>query len=336
MMLLIVMSLSAIAVRAHAVTPADAPPVLYYQAHLMDANGTNLSGNVIVETRIYDSPQEGSIDDLSSGHLLYAESHGTVSVERGNLRIGIGEGSAIGPFQGMPLPMDRIASSGSLYLQLILNGEPIEPRQRIAQEVFAIRAQYAVQADTLANGLTLAAANLPDDISAKKVNGGVLNTARFANVDTSKLAGSVDASHLPQLDFSLLSSDALPDGEITQLDSAAVTTGTFDPARLSNIMTSDDIYIAAGTANDGDVLQVPWLYSQCGYILGLQDVSIPYGHFADSLNVFTTNNWFTKTIHCQTTYQGSPFDTDPNTPLPGGPQEYTQLCTASYMVFCVR
>ena len=109
---------------------AQPPNDMAYQGLLRDSGGQPLAGPVNLEVGIWDAATAGS--------ALYRESHTGVPLQGGVFNLLVGTGSvitgAIGP---------NTFSAPDRYLEVIVNGETLAPRQAISSAPFALRAATA-------------------------------------------------------------------------------------------------------------------------------------------------------------------------------------------------
>ncbi len=308
---------------AHAAT-ASAPAVLQYQARLSGANGPLADQLVDVEAWIYDSPTEGIAGDLANGHLLYAEAFQKIRVQRGMLRLGLGEGDALGGFAGAPLPMEKLAAAGALYLQIIVNGESIEPRQRFGFDLNVFRAQYAKVAEKLSGNFTLSAADLPL-LPASKVTG-PLPKERIPQFDRSIISGDLNDAIIPSLTLDILVSGTLDAALIAGIDSADITSGVFAPQRFTTVLYGDDISIMSGTTDPSNMfnfMPADPPGSACAQIVALNSFSLS-NYKADGLLVYNAGQIAMCLVETESVLQ------DWITEVANVP------CTAQYLKVCVR
>jgi|GEM_PF-4176852 len=184
---------------------ADAPATLkiasmiHYHSRIADVQGSPVDGELAVKVYVYDSATEGMSGDLDDAHLLYAEDHGDVRANRGRLNLAIGTGDAMGPFAGSQLPLQDIALSSGLYVELEVEGETIEPRQRLSFARSAYAAAYASRADGLVGDFSITTASFPNDLTAAKIDCGTydLSKNRFSQIPVSKLTGDLPLGAIP-------------------------------------------------------------------------------------------------------------------------------------------
>jgi hypothetical protein len=108
---------------------AQVPNTLAYGGFLTDSAGTPYEGRVDVIAELWSGQREGT--------LLWGETHDGVRVSNGWFGLDLGSEEA--------LDVDWTGTN-ALYLQLTINGEPIEPRQRVQSVVFAQVAENATGA----------------------------------------------------------------------------------------------------------------------------------------------------------------------------------------------
>jgi hypothetical protein len=129
---LVVISLAALG-RAAAQTPAT----VQYQGLLLSPAGSPLAGPVDVEIGIWDAP--------SGGTRLYREVHLNEPLSDGVFGLQIGAGDfAQGTFDA-----DLFAAQNR-YVEVVVDGETLAPRQPIGSVPYALRSQRAGDADSLA------------------------------------------------------------------------------------------------------------------------------------------------------------------------------------------
>jgi hypothetical protein len=98
----------------------DIPNMIYYKGHLANSNGTPISGNKNMTFKIYTSQ--------SGGSKLWEDSYNNVEVNSGVFSVLLGSGNS--------LPVSVFAS-GSRFLEIIIGGETLNPRQQIASVPYA-------------------------------------------------------------------------------------------------------------------------------------------------------------------------------------------------------
>lgn len=134
--------------RVHAQGTPNAPDRLTYQGFLVDANGvplgTNAPRNYDIVFRIH--------DDANAGTLLWAEQQ-TVTVDRGNFSVILGEGIEISP-EPRPLLSNvfKGATASERYIAMTVKGigpnganVDIMPRLRLLTSPYAFLAQQATK-----------------------------------------------------------------------------------------------------------------------------------------------------------------------------------------------
>lgn len=300
---------------AHAAASfAPVPELLHYQARLTDADGISFDGDVNVKIFVYDDANAGASGDLDDEHLLYAEDHGDMRVERGNLRVAIGGGAPLGSFAGAPLPVAALAAGKAVYVDIALDGEWLSPRQELAFHPSAAYAQYAKTADALEGEFRLIAANLPDEMPASKVTGTV-SSARIPSLPSSKLSGTVSAGRLPgSIPLSRLTSGTLPDSVIPNIDASKITSGTFSLGQLpTTLLAEGRLGFAMGESTNGGYVGLPpgFAATECAWIVALSnnDDHTQAGGI-DRFRVFTGTDINSRTldteIHCDFQKNGSP------------------------------
>lgn len=132
----------------------NVPGLISYQGFLADGNGDPVAdGSYPMEFAIYDA--------ASSGTLIWAESHSSVTVGGGFFAVLLGGGSCS---NGCPLDADTFATA-SRYLQVSADtgsGLTTFPRQRLASVPYALQAEYAATSPW--DGLTGVPAGFADGV----------------------------------------------------------------------------------------------------------------------------------------------------------------------------
>lgn len=329
---------------------ADVPAVMHYQARLSQTNGSPVEGTVNAEVWIYDSALEGVDGDLLSEHLLYAESHESARVERGMLRLSIGEGRARGRFAGTSLPVEELSTAPDVYLLLYINGEKTEPRQRAGHEVFAQRAQYARVAENITGAFHIPASSLPEMDASKTY--GTVPAARVPQMDASRISGSVGADRLPALSLDRIVTGTLLNAVIGEIDSLNITAGKFPIGTMpTGTMLSDSVYIEAGDISDGGTVAIPaafrWptaLTGDCDIAMSLKNLDMPVYDgskmMADDLFVYAETLGLIFPMgyraHCEAEHERACAAWEGTWPRTCTAYATRYPCTASYLMVCVK
>jgi len=105
------------------VASAAVPHLVNYQGKLTDKDGVSLEGTYSMNFRIFDS--------LSGGTLLWQETQG-VLIQKGIFNV------LLGGVNNLNLPFDT-----PYFLEIVVGGEVMSPRQRITSAGYAVRAETA-------------------------------------------------------------------------------------------------------------------------------------------------------------------------------------------------
>lgn len=113
--------------------PSNSPPVpvpyrINYQGRLLDDTGAPINGTVNLIFRLYTDP--------TSLVWIWDETHNGVSVSDGYFDVLLGETN--------PLGQNYFIGDDSLYLEVVVGGETLSPRQQIASVAYAIVANTLV------------------------------------------------------------------------------------------------------------------------------------------------------------------------------------------------
>lgn len=254
MLLIFVFPLNAFAV--------DIPSAIPYQGHLTDAGGIDLTSDLPVEIRLYDSLIAGLGQGVTNSHVIYAERHGTVHIENGNFRLKIGDGTPLDA-RWTELPVDTLASKENVYLELWVDGERLSPRQKMGSVPAVVKAEYAKYADSLSTLPAITEGILPV-YDASKITSGVFAASQIPNLPTSSFAsGTLSQSNIPSLDagkFSVgstqpkISSSLLP-------SNIKATKIVGDPVSLdrlpAGLLLDENVAVGSGTLSHHQMLVLP-------------------------------------------------------------------------------
>ena len=143
--------------------PAQVPTLINYQGRLLD--GTNLVNRTVGLTlRLY--------DEATGGNLLYADSN-TVAVVDGLYATFLGDNTVEGS-------LDDAAFSTNLHLEVVVDGQVLVPRERIAAATYALLAgnvpDGAITPSKLAPGSIGAEQIAPGSITAEQLAPGTIDT----------------------------------------------------------------------------------------------------------------------------------------------------------------
>jgi hypothetical protein len=211
---------------------ADVPLAIPYEGHLTDAGGMNLNADVQIEVRLYDSVIAGLGQGVSNLHVVYAEMHPTVTVEGGNFRIGIGEGTPLDA-KWTGLNTTPLIEKENVYLELWINGERLNPRQRLGSIPAATKVQHAKYADELVNMPEITEAMMPT-YPASKITSGIFLETQIPNLPASRITGMLAAGQLPEIPISKFSTAgaSFDMSQLGNLTASKITSGTVELDRL--------------------------------------------------------------------------------------------------------
>jgi hypothetical protein len=118
---------------------SQVPAQIGYQGLLLAADGTPRNGSVELVLRVWSSAISSAPDDL-----LFEESHADVSVVDGVFSVQIGTGTA-----SVGVLSEATFSDAARWLEVVVDGEALVPRQRFASNAYALQCQNAVDAGFL-------------------------------------------------------------------------------------------------------------------------------------------------------------------------------------------
>jgi hypothetical protein len=265
--------------------PAQAvvPGLVSFQGHLTDDDGLPLNGDYDMTFFLFNADLGGS--------QLWTETQLNVAVADGIYNVQLGAVNALS---------SGIFDSGAVWLEVVVEGEILSPRQRVIATAYALKAQ---DADALI-GNTIA------DLDARYVQegeSGVVSSAMIADgtVGAADLgANSVGASEIGSsavgtsevADSSLTAADLAPnsvgsseviDNSLTAIDLAAnsvgaseIATGAVGTSEVAdNSLTTTDIYDGPGSLLNADYLDG---YNYSAFVRTTQD----YGRSGISSNLY--------------------------------------------------
>ena len=100
------------------------PKQMNYQGKITDYEGVGLNTDIHIAFKLYPS--------LEGGVPLWTEIHPGVSIEKGLFSV----------ILGSITPID-LTFDGQYYLEIVVDGDIMEPRQALTSEAYAFRALYA-------------------------------------------------------------------------------------------------------------------------------------------------------------------------------------------------
>jgi len=231
------------------------PDAIHMSAGLADSEGRPVTGDVSVRIFIYDYATEGMSGDLDDAHLVYAEDHGEVVVARGSLNLAIGEGEALGPFSGSPLPLKALAESSALYVEFEIEGESLAPRKRMGFAKSSYGAAYARYAGELAGDFSVTTGSFPEDLSAAKIDcsASALNAARFSSIPSSRISGALPKSTMPSsIPLSKLGGGTLAAARLPNVPASSIQTGQFGAGVVpASVLSSAEVGVSGGVVASG-------------------------------------------------------------------------------------
>jgi hypothetical protein len=189
---------------APAQTSANPPDRISYQSFVADANGNPLGNtntgpqNFDVVFRIFNDP--------TAGNEIWAEQQ-TVTVDRGNFSVLLGEGANVGS-EPRPLPLSSIfyaPDASSRYVELTIRGigagtppadVTIRPRLRLLATPYSFLAQNALNASSLVNSsnqpiITVSTTNMS---VVGSLSGSSLSVSGAVNASALNVSGPIAAA----------------------------------------------------------------------------------------------------------------------------------------------
>lgn len=114
---------------------AEPPPDVAYQGQLLDAQGVPKTGTVNIEVRVFEMTAP-----VPSEQALFVEDHTNVSLDNGIFSIRLGTGQIVaGTFDA------SLFNGTNRYLEIVINGERLSPRQPIGSVPYAFQSTNATR-----------------------------------------------------------------------------------------------------------------------------------------------------------------------------------------------
>jgi hypothetical protein len=206
---------------------AEVPLLIHYQGRLLQ--GTNLvNASLPLNLRLY--------TNASSGPFVY-EDTGTVSVVDGLYATYIGDGTSYGT-------LAEAVTNGDLYVEVVVNGNVLTPRERMTAVAFALVAR------SVADGGVSSSAIADGAVSSSKLATGAVGAVHLA-------AGAVTAGSVAS---NAVTTDAITDGTILAEDLADLAawkvTGNAGTATGMHFIGTTDAQPLEFRVNDSRVLQI--------------------------------------------------------------------------------
>jgi len=186
--LLIIISILLIGTMAYACLPgqglwtanAAVPRLINYQARLTDKQGQPLEGRHSITFRIYDVENGGSHlwEEIRGGD---GDEENKIDINKGIVSVMLGDKTSL------DLPFDE-----KYYLEIIVDGEVMSPRQRITSVGYAFKAESANTAVEAINASTVAGYSVSGAATAGKIP--VMNTKGYlpeGSVNTTALKTAI-------------------------------------------------------------------------------------------------------------------------------------------------
>jgi hypothetical protein len=221
---------------------ADVPDRINYQGKLTDSGGNALDGTHIMTFYIYDAETGGS--------SLWNETQ-SVDVLAGIYNVKLG---AITPLDVSLFTNEHIYS---LYLQVVVDGEALSPRQRLSSTAFAMKAG---DSDTLEGLGSTEFAGISHDHSFGEITGTATDAQIPNNITINNAATADYAFTADSADYADSAGDAdTVDGwhasafaeDVHQHSGSDITTGTVADTRIAASIARDGEVMGIVTANDG-------------------------------------------------------------------------------------
>jgi hypothetical protein len=214
---------------------SQVPKLINYQGKLTNPSGVAVDGTATITFRFYSLPTGGTI--------MWSENHPAVDVNRGLFDVILG---SVTPFS------DTLRFNRPYYLELVVDGEVMNPRQSFSSVPYSMRSVYADSAFFVASGSSSIVTSLASD------------------------------NYLPRIRVR----DTLENSLIYQTDGGSVGIATVSPSSTNRL----EVLASSGAGHKAVVGNSPtghsgWLGSDLYGVYGGYD-SNNYGYVGDSVLVF--------------------------------------------------
>ncbi|MFC1888762.1 tail fiber domain-containing protein [Thermodesulfobacteriota bacterium] len=226
---------------------AAVPQEINYQGYLTDDSGNPIDGGVEMLFAIYDQEIDGS--------ELWSEGPMTVPVDDGMYSVILGE----------TVPITPALLDGPCWLEVIVEGEYLVPRERVTSTPFTIEAEEADKVDGYEGAALEESAEIDADISAHAGDADA-HHARYTN--TEALTACADMEESAEIDADIAAHSAIADIHHAKTTSFAELTDTVVDAQIPDNITIDYAAIAGGVPWSG-ITSMP-----VGFSDGVDDVGV--------------------------------------------------------------
>ena len=209
--LLAAFTMSALLPQAHAMVPG----LIHHQGYLTDDTGTPIDGNVEMWFLIYDQEIDGS--------EIWSEGPMTLSVTDGLFQVLLGQVTPITPAH----------LSGPRWLEVIVEGEYLGPRERIVSSLFAIEAKNADMVDGAEAEALEESQEITDGISA---HAAATDAHHAKTTSFTELTDTASDAQIPD-DITVLSAATAVDADTASYATFAGNADTVDGLHASEFVT---------------------------------------------------------------------------------------------------
>ncbi|MFC1889972.1 hypothetical protein ACFL4G_09460 [Thermodesulfobacteriota bacterium] len=210
------------------VVNAVVPQEINYQGYLSDDTGTPIDGSVQMLFAIYDQETDGS--------ELWSEGPMAVPVDEGRYSVILGETTPITP----------TLLDGPCWLEVIVEGEYLVPRERITSTPFTIEAEEADTVDGMEGAALEESAEIDADISAHAGDASV-HHARYEDTEAVSACTSAGMEESAEID-----TDIAAHAAVTDVHHAKTTSFTDLTDTATDAQVPDDITV--NSAGDADTV----------------------------------------------------------------------------------
>lgn len=224
-----------------------APDSVNYQGRLTDSSGQAITTSQSVQFRVYDA--------LVGGTLLWAEDQTLIVDSSGIFQVELGQGTTlVGSF-------DRdLFFDDDRWLEVVVAGEALSPRQRFTSAAYALQASDAINAG---NALQADNADTLDTLDSTafvlKGEASVITSAMVSDNALTAADLATDSVTASEIAAGAVGTSEIADDSVTAADLAAGSVGTSEV--INNSLTASDLAansvgaseIAAGAVGSSEI-----------------------------------------------------------------------------------
>lgn len=214
---------------------AQPPRIIMYQGRLLNSNGVPVSdATASVSFSLYTAASGGTCLWSNSASDCATAVARTVTLTSGLFSEALGDGAAAVPYSTIPPTV--FSNNGSVYLEVVVNGETLAPRKAMLAAPYAMNADAVDGFDTTAVGATSSMVPITDAFGNLVITGapqgsGVGQGSIYINPDTGVVAANETLLGVAVSGVAKFTIDG--EGDTTILGDAAINGGDFTSSSTS-------------------------------------------------------------------------------------------------------